>query len=600
MLRQAASAMQAGRADTAAGLCREVLKLAPGQPDAHHLLAMASAARGDAAGAEEHFRESLSRAPGRPDILANYGNFLRRRGDLVQARSQLRKATKKGPEFAPAWHSLGLLLLEERDLGEALRCARRVTEIAPADAPGWELLAAVEQKRGQADAAIAACREGLRRSPAAARLHYSLGQLLRQECEFAEAAEAYEQARKHGFEAPELYINELEALSEAGEMQRALACADTGLQKFPDSTALHRTRAHLHWETGMEGDPVQPLREAARQRPGNASLWYTLARLLDRLERKEDSIAAIAEARSLGCPDSPELLVQEALCRDYAGRPDEATQIFTRVIEKYPDNTNARLSFAQHLLSTGDPEGAEAQCAEVLKEDPYDQLAWCYRGTAWQLLGDPREHWLMDYERMVRPVAVPPPQGYTDTISFMKDVQEALEQLHQTEAHPIEQSVRGGTQTNGFLFRLKHPLLRVLENQIRTAIRTALSDFPEDPKHPFWGRQLPGGDLRFSGAWSVRLRSEGYHTNHIHTEGWISSALYIALPDVVRDESGTAGHIQFGVPMSELGLDLAPRRIVRPEVGTLVLFPSYMWHGTIPFASEQPRITVAFDLQPQN
>ena len=68
---------------------------------------------------------------------------------------------------------------------------------------------------------------------------------------------------------------------------------------------------------------------------------------------------------------------------------------------------------------------------------------------------------------------------------------------------------------------------------------------------------------------------------------------------MVRDADGTEGHIQFGVPMAELGLDLAPRRVIRPAVGSLALFPSYMWHGTVPFNSAQPRITVAFDLQPQ-
>jgi hypothetical protein len=30
----------------------------------------------------------------------------------------------------------------------------------------------------------------------------------------------------------------------------------------------------------------------------------------------------------------------------------------------------------------------------------------------------------------------------------------------------------------------------------------------------------------------------------------------------------------------------------------LVLFPSYFWHGTIPFQSPQPRLTVAFDAVP--
>jgi tetratricopeptide (TPR) repeat protein len=463
-------------------------------------------------------------------------------------------------------------------------------------------MAAVEQKRGDAKAAIAACRTGLEHTPTAARLHYSLGQLLRQECEFSQAADAYARAQEHGYDTPELYINRLEALSDAGDIEGALRCADSGLAQFPDSAPLHKTRAHLHWEAGLAGDPVEPLRSAARAHPGNATLWYTLARLLDRLGRRDDSVAAIAEARKHGCPESPELLMQEALCCAYTGDDAEATARFDRLVQRFPDHLDAKLTFAQHLLGTGDPARAESLCASVLGRHPHDQLAWCYRGTAWQLMADEREHWLMDYERMVRRVPVPPPEGYPDTEAFMAAVQEALEELHQTQAHPIEQSVRGGTQTNGFLFRLKHPLLAVLERQIRLAITEVLAGFPEDAQHPFWGRKAsnPRGDgIRFSGAWSVRLRSEGYHTHHIHPEGWISSALYIALPDEVRAGADNAGHIQFGVPMAELGLDLPPRRTIRPEVGSLALFPSYMWHGTVPFTSEQPRITVAFDLQPQ-
>ena len=36
------------------------------------------------------------------------------------------------------------------------------------------------------------------------------------------------------------------------------------------------------------------------------------------------------------------------------------------------------------------------------------------------------------------------------------------------------------------------------------------------------------------------------------------------------------------------GLDLSPRRFVEPEVGQLVLFPSYMLHGTIPVRGRRP------------
>jgi hypothetical protein len=35
-----------------------------------------------------------------------------------------------------------------------------------------------------------------------------------------------------------------------------------------------------------------------------------------------------------------------------------------------------------------------------------------------------------------------------------------------------------------------------------------------------------------------------------------------------------------------------------PAPGRLVLFPSYAWHGTVPFTSAAPRLTAAVDALP--
>jgi len=43
---------------------------------------------------------------------------------------------------------------------------------------------------------------------------------------------------------------------------------------------------------------------------------------------------------------------------------------------------------------------------------------------------------------------------------------------------------------------------------------------------------------------------------------------------------------------------LAAEHYVRPEPGHLALFPSYMWHGTVPFGGDRPRMTIAFDIAP--
>jgi Putative 2OG-Fe(II) oxygenase len=62
--------------------------------------------------------------------------------------------------------------------------------------------------------------------------------------------------------------------------------------------------------------------------------------------------------------------------------------------------------------------------------------------------------------------------------------------------------------------------------------------------------------------------------------------------------AGHEGWIKFGEPGVPTLPALGPEHFEKPEPGLLVLFPSYMWHGTMPFPGEQTRLTLAFDLLP--
>jgi len=221
--------------------------------------------------------------------------------------------------------------------------------------------------------------------------------------------------------------------------------------------------------------------------------------------------------------------------------------------------------------------------------------------VVWRIKGDPREEWLADYERLVMPIDIEPPSA--GQAEFMAAIAGELHALHNMSHHPADQSLREGTQTRGHLFERRSPMIQALAGQIRRQVGERLRDLPVDPTHPFLTRN--SGTADFIGSWSVRLRSGGYHVSHIHQEGWLSSALYVELPDSVVSSGREAaadepseGALVFGVPSAAFNLDLSPRRIERPEVGRLVIFPSYFWHGTLPFDSDLPRLTVAFDMVP--
>ena len=118
------------------------------------------------------------------------------------------------------------------------------------------------------------------------------------------------------------------------------------------------------------------------------------------------------------------------------------------------------------------------------------------------------------------------------------------------------------------------------------------------------GQTLNAGALRqelergYRPRWSVRLVDSGFHVDHVHPQGWFSSAFYVALPEKEEDsafsEDGRAGWLSFG-ENRELVPDLEAFRWVEPRAGTLALFPSITWHGTRPFGRGE-RMTVAFDI----
>ena len=122
--------------------------------------------------------------------------------------------------------------------------------------------------------------------------------------------------------------------------------------------------------------------------------------------------------------------------------------------------------------------------------------------------------------------------------------------------------------------------------------------------------EVPFNDPRsFTGMLDQIERAVASYTGnqdaHIHFDGHLSGCYYVRIPDEVsasdNGEDGTvAGGFEVGRPPPEFGCRRKHRhRVIKPQEGMIVLFPSYMYHQTIPFQSEQRRICVAFDVMPR-
>jgi hypothetical protein len=238
-------------------------------------------------------------------------------------------------------------------------------------------------------------------------------------------------------------------------------------------------------------------------------------------------------------------------------------------------------------------EAAAKSASAALSKEPNDQHALAFLTTAWRLLGDPRYRRLCDYETMISAHEIETPRGWAHLGDYLDDLASALRELHVYRTHPLGQSLRGGSQTDRSLVVSENPVIQAFFSSVDRPILRHIAGLgaAEDPLR----RRIASG-YAIAGAWSAQLGPCGFHVNHVHQKGWLSSACHVDLPPAI--EEGHAGWLKFGEPGVPTSPALPPERFVKPVRGRLLLFPSYFWHGTVPFGGQTNRLSIAFDLTP--
>ncbi|MFT3791267.1 MAG: putative 2OG-Fe(II) oxygenase [Rudaea sp.] len=593
-LRQAFALLQSGNAAQALALAWALVREAPDCADAQQLLGLCLAETGQPA--DEAFRRALALHDS-PLIAANYATWLRKQQRFADAVGVLENApttaqiafllgstlltlhdhVRAAKAFecalalqpsAQAWHGLGSALHGSEDWEVAAAAFRKAIELDADYAPAWVNLAAVQRLLGRLD----------------------------------EATQSFRRAQALGHDTAEVRNALVGLHADAGRSAQALQGARELARAFPADARTWETLTDLLWEHGAElapgEDPLAALQDAAQAQPDNEPLQFTLARLLRAAQRDEAALAALQTMRRRG-QGGRRLDWFEADARDALGQFDKAQALFETAQRTFGDDADFLNAYARHAFRSQRFELARDCAARAVRVAPRDQEAWANLGTAWRLLGDAREYWLFGYENLVGYDAIEPPPGFADLPAFLAALAQTLHALHNAVRQPLHQSVRGGSQTSGLLFGRDDPVIRAAETALRAAVEKWLATLPGDDTHPFLSRRRRS--VRFAGSWSVRLQSAGHHSSHIHNKGWMSSAFYVSLPPSVAAaaaDGGAPGSLHLGKPLETLGLDLPPRRIVRPQAGHLALFPSYLWHGTVPFADDEPRLTLAFDVLP--
>jgi Tfp pilus assembly protein PilF len=445
------------------------------------------------------------------------------------------------------WHLHGLLLRDIDRRDEALKSFEKAVELGPS-APGP--------------------------AHALARTLHEAG---------LPSAQAYARALQLAGSDEDMICGLASALLAEGQAEAATGGLERILADSPQWARGHFLLAQLRWALGDRDDFARSFREALSARPGDPELWQQYISALLDADRHDQALSAITEARAASGA-SAAFDIGEAIALDSLGHAGKAAELFT-TLRDYSDPT-VQLHYARHLLRRREFAEASAVIEPWLSTASAADF-WPYAEVAWRASGDPRWSWITGDGRFIGVYDI------ADRLPPLNQLADTLRALHARSGQMLAQSVRGGTQTDGNLFHRIDPVIVAVREAVRSIVAEHVRAFPQkDERHPLLGPDRSA--IRFSGAWSVRLTGGGHHSNHIHSMGWISSALYIVVPERTEDGEGV---LTIGEPPADLGLDLPPLQVIRPEPGRLALFPSYMWHGTRPFGAGE-RMTIAFDVAP--
>lgn len=362
-----------------------------------------------------------------------------------------------------------------------------------------------------------------------------------------------------------------------------------------DHQIAHGNLMELVWmRTGDVSEASRDLDKALHANPGSQGLRITKARLLTSAQLPREALAEIDAGLSLA-PSNPALLAAATtIALDFDGV--RALAYAKRLQDVAPQDSAARVAIGNASLATGRAQEALAIAETLHHSDPTDGRALAMKADALRMLGDSRYRELLDYQHFVRAELIDVPPGWTDLGAYVADLASDLKQLHTLRAHPIGNSLRDGSQIPLVPQDSPFASIRAFPEAIDGPIRRYMQALGggTDPM-----RRRNTGRYSISGMWSVRLRPHGFHVNHYHPEGWISSACYLHIPSAVEKRGGQ-GWLKLGESAFPTTPALEPEYFIRPRPGLLALFPSYMWHGTVPFSGtpEDTRVTIAFDVVP--
>ena len=414
------------------------------------------------------------------------------------------------------------------------------------------------------DEAVALLQRAVALDAGDAGAHNDLGNVLQAAGRLDAALTAYRRAVELDPERAETHVNLGQALRAKGDLEGAAEALGRAAALRPDHAGTLLRIGLVHHAKGDLDGAASAFLQVLAIEPENAEACFAFGNVLYAQGRLDEAVEAYGQAATLRA---------EILDASFeVGKPRHVHAHFDR----------------------GEPRAALEACDDLLARQPGQSGALAMKAVAlWEAGEKDQARSLLDFDRLLRQEHSAPPANFADISAFNAALAAHVRNHPTLQAAPESYSMERGQSTGELLpGRGAAAAFGALVAQAVDRYREAVS---QGPSHPFLAN-IPDR-IRIT-AWGVILDEGAYQVPHIHPSAWLSGVYYVALPSSLgADDDGTAGWIEFGRPYWDFQIRAEPEtRLIEPEEGLMLLFPSYMFHRTLPFTGAGERISIAFDV----
>jgi tetratricopeptide (TPR) repeat protein len=436
---------------------------------------------------------------------------------------------------------------------------------------------------GDVESALVSYNKAVKINPDFAEAHYRIGGVINDQGDFDAAINSYKVAIKLKPDYAEAYIDMGNALNDQGNLEASIDIYKRAIKIKPNYAEAYYNMGLVLYSKGNLDSAIDSYKQALQIKPDNAEAYIDMGNAFkakDDLQAAADSYRQALKIK----PDFAQALSNLAQVLKLNLQYKEAKKCFDKLTDK--ESVGKGLECTYHLKNYGE---FNEQLEVIAKKDPGNIRVAAISNFA--AYSNRQKDSYPFCEKPIELIKLSHIKNHVaDADKFINTI---LHEMNGKNAswEPKDKTTKSGYQTSGNLFAEPSAAMNTLGNIIRkeltlfysafkTRDSTLIENWPEE-------YSLQG--------WYVRMLQNGHQGSHIHPAGWVSGVFYLKTVEAPTENEGA---IEFGVPGDDYPAtneDL-PYQIYQPCNGDLILFPSSLFHKTIPVIKDVERCVIAFDL----